>query len=193
MDFEAFKELASRQRAVRTYDTSRGVDEATIEELLRVATFAPNGGNRQPWRFVVVRDADQRAKLGKIYGELVESYLGTAAHGQTPWKEIPVLIAVCSEAMLPSGRVPSGSSPMPASIFPAAQNLMLAAHALGLGSVLTTLWKVREADVKAVLGLPDEMEVHVILPIGWPDRKYGRNKRRPIAEVAYRDRYGQSW
>ncbi|HLF72546.1 MAG TPA: nitroreductase family protein, partial [Dehalococcoidia bacterium] len=136
--------------------------------------------------FVVIRDAGVKQKLRTIYDEMVAQYLGGRPQtGQTPWTEVPVLIAVCTEG--------EGAGAMPPSIFPAVQNLLLAAHTLGLGSVLTTLWKAREADVKAVLKLPDAFEVHAILPIGYPDRQYGRGKRRPVSEVTYRDGYGTPW
>lgn len=78
-------------------------------------------------------------------------------------------------------------------MLPAVQNMLLAITALGLGSVLTTLWKDEEPRIKAVLGLPDDVEVHAILPVGWPDRKYGRNRRKPMSEVTYRDRFGVPW
>jgi hypothetical protein len=64
---------------------------------------------------------------------------------------------------------------------------------MGLGSVLTTRWKARENEVKKLLDLPDDIEMHAILPIGWPDRKYGRGRRVPVAEVTYREKYGQPW
>ena len=79
------------------------------------------------------------------------------------------------------------------SIFPAVQNLLLTAQLLGLGGVLTTLWKGQEDKVRALLKVPPEIEMHAIVPIGWPDRKYGRSKRKPIAEVTYRDTYGNPW
>jgi nitroreductase len=73
------------------------------------------------------------------------------------------------------------------------QNLLLAIQASGLGSVLTTRWKSREAEVKPLLGLPENMEAHAILPVGWPTRKYGRGKRLPVSEVTYREQFGRGW
>ena len=190
MDFEGLKDLMSRQRAVRNFDLSRPVDDALIEELLRAAIRAPNGGNRQQWRFIVVREGEPKAQIASIYDGLVVQFMGGRPSGQTPWRNVPVLIAVCTESPDPGMPVVGGSA---ATAFPAVQNLLLAAQALGLGSVLTTMWKQREAEVNAALGLPPGAEVHAILPIGWPERKYGRNKRRPFNEVTSRDRYGQPW
>lgn len=190
MDLDSFEQLAATQRAVRMVDTTRPVDDAIVERLLRVATHAPNGGNRQEWRFIVVRDQDVKARLGAIYDDLADTLYHNADR-RTRWEDVPVLIAVCSVPR--EGPVSPATSPAGASIFPAVQNLLLAAHALGLGSVLTTLWKRREPEVRAILELPDGVELHAILPIGWRDRAYGRNRRRPVREVAYRDRFGRAW
>ena len=187
MQFEEFADHLSRQRAIRAFDTSKDVDDATVEKLIRVATSAPSGGNRQPWRFIVIRDPAVKEPLSAIYADVAATYSGgRVTPGTTPWNEVPVLIAVCTDNA-------SGGGVMQASIYPAVQNLLLAVHTAGLGSVLTTLWKSREAEVKKLLNLPDTIEIHAILPIGYPDRQYGRSKRKPIAEVTYRDRYGQPW
>lgn len=190
MEFQEFSDLLSRQRAIRKFDTSRPVDDALVQQALRVARYAPNGGNRQPWRFIVVRDRAAKAKLGAIFDELGARLYGANAPERTPWQEVPLLIAVCSENA-PGPANPA--APVASSIYPAVQNLLLAVHALGLGSVLTTRWKAREAEVKGILGLPDGYEVHAILPIGWPDRAYGRGRRRPVSEVTYRERFGEAW
>jgi nitroreductase len=167
------------------------VDDATIEQAIRLAEFAPNGGNRQPWRFLVVRDPETKGALGKIFDELGARLYGGGAPERTPWEDVPALVVVCSER--PPNAPSATASPMDASVYPAVQNLLLSIHAMGLGSVLTTRWKAREAEMKAPLGLPDNVEMHAILPVGWPDRKYGRGKRVPMAEVTYREKWGQPW
>ena len=190
MDFDSLRHLTSRQRAIRKVDPTRPVDDSLIQQALDVAVSAPSGGNRQPFRFIVIRDHVLRTKIGEIYDDIADRRYGNAS-ARTPWSEVPVLIAVCSEAR-PEG--PAGAMvSQPASIFPAVQNLLLALNTLGLGSVLTTLWKEREAEVKALLNVPAEAEIHAILPVGWPDRKYGRNHRRPATELTYRDRFGVPW
>ncbi len=80
-----------------------------------------------------------------------------------------------------------------ASIYPAVQNIMLACRALGLGTVLTTLHALYEDEMKQVLGLPPEYSTFALLPIGYPTDKFGPVKRKPITQVAYRDRYGNNW
>jgi nitroreductase len=192
VDIETLREFASRQRAIRRFDTSRDVDDALVEQALTVGTHAPSGGNRQQYRFVVVKDPQVKKQLSDVYDTLATARYGDG--GRTRWADVPVLVAVCSEGAGPASAGSEGlRAATAASVLPAVQNILLAVTALGLGSVLTTLWKDEEARVRDVLGLPDGVEVHAILPIGWPDRKYGRNHRLPVAEVTHRDRYGNGW
>ena len=76
------------------------------------------------------------------------------------------------------------------SIYPAVQNIILACRALGLGTVLTTIHMFFEDEVKAILGLPPEVKTFALMPIGYPQGKFGPIKRRPVSEVAYLDSYG---
>jgi nitroreductase len=194
MDIEALKDFVTRQRAIRLIDTSRDVDDALIEQILEAGTHAPSGGNRQIYRFIVVRDPEVKRRLAEIYDTIGAQRYGNP-ESRTTWAKMPALIAACS---LPApGPAGAGSNAAraatAASVLPAVQNMLLAVTALGLASVLTTLWKEEEAKVNEILGLPEGAEVHAILPIGWPDRKYGRNHRKPVAEVTYRDRWGEAW
>jgi nitroreductase len=84
-----------------------------------------------------------------------------------------------------------GTSPSGSYIYPAVQNLMLAARALGLGTTLTTLHRAHEADVKKLLGIPDEMETMALIPLGWPTGKFGIGVRRPVEEVTYWEAWGE--
>ncbi len=182
-NFEELERIMLRQRAVRLF-TDQPVDDALIERVLRAATFAPSGGNRQPWRFIVVRDRATKAGLGKIFDELGKQLYGDNAPERTPWEDVPALIVACTE---------TGAAVGGASIFPVVQNLLLAIHGIGLGSVLTTRWKSRETEVRPLLGLPESIEAHAILPVGWPIRKYGRGKRLPVKEITFREKYGVAW
>lgn len=190
MDFAEFEQLVATQRAVRHFD-GRPVDDDTIAKVLKAATRAPSARNIQPWRFVVVRDPATKGALGKIFDELGQQLYGAGAPERTPWAEVPVLVVVCAEN--PFGAGDSAATALGASIFPAVQNLLLAAHVLGLGTVLTTRWKAREAEVRPLLGLPENVSVHAIVPMGWPAAKSGRNRRRSVREVTYRERFGQEW
>lgn len=189
-DLEAFEAFARRQRAIRHF-TAEDVPDELIERVLAAGTRAPSARNLQPWRFIVVRDRDTRAKLGAIFDELGAQLYGDGAPQRTPWSDVPALIVVYSDYAF--GRSESGIAALGASIYPCVQNILLAAQAAGLGTVLTTRWRSREDEVRPLLGLPDETTVHAILPIGWPDRRYGANRRTPVAEYISRDRHGQPW
>src|SRR3990172_9133132 len=94
--FDDIERLMLTQRAIRIFDGSP-VDDALIERALNAATHAPSGGNRQPWRFIIVRDRETKRALGVIFDELGKMLYGEDAPERTPWEEVPVLIAVCSE------------------------------------------------------------------------------------------------
>jgi nitroreductase len=109
----------------------------------------------------------------------------TATYLAEHMSEAPVLIMACIR-----GGIGLGSS-----IYPAVQNLMLAARALGLGTVITTVHKGYEAEIKGLLGIPDDVETAALIPLGYPgDRaRFGGSRRKPVEEVTYRDRWGQAW
>ena len=91
METDAFLDFLSHQRAIRAFDTSRPVDDALIETMLKAATRAPSGGNRQTWRFLVIRDPQIKAGLATIYEEEASKYLGgRSTPGTTSWRDVPV-------------------------------------------------------------------------------------------------------
>jgi nitroreductase len=182
--YESLERLMLRQRAIRIFDTTRPVEDAVIERAIRVATFAPNGGNRQPARFIAVRDRETKRALGAIFDEIGATMTLHTPPERTPWEDVPVLVALVAEQR-------EGTDA--ASIYPAVQNFLLSVQGQGLGSVLTTRWRSREPEVKTLLGLPENWDAYAILPVGWPARKYGRGSRLPVAEVTYRERFGQPW
>jgi nitroreductase len=186
--FEALEKLMLHQRAIRIFD-GRDVDDAVIERAIRAATFAPNGGNRQPTRFLVIRDRETKRKMGAIFDELGQTMTNHAPPERTPWEDVSVLVGVISEKA--AGIAGAGGAV--ASVYPAVQNFLLAVQGQGLGSVLTTRWKQRETEMNALMGLPDDWEAHAILPVGWPTRKYGRGNRLSVAEVTYREQFGKPW
>jgi nitroreductase len=109
--------------------------------------------------------------------------------------EAPVLLLVCMtqrEEVLPedeTGRRPSEAARY-ASIFPAAQNILLACRALGLGATLTTLHLLRESEIKERLGIPEEVEAVALIPIGYPQGKFGPTTRLPVEDVTHWNRWG---
>ena len=178
-------DLMQHQRAVRLFAPG-DVDDATVERLIDAATRAPSSRNTQPWRFIAVRDRETKHQLGTIFDELGASLLGydpSPDDQRTAWRDVPLLIVACTE----SGDADGSSS------YPAVQNLLLAVQALGLGGLITTRWKRRESEVREILCLPEEAGIHAIVPIGPVRKPPGRNRRRPVAEVSFRDRWGQAW
>jgi len=176
--------LMARQRAVREF-TSEPVDDALIGRILEAATRAPSAKNVQVLRFVVVKDPAAKKKLA----ELVEEAPGP---GRTPWDQVPVLIFVCAEN--PFGMSVTGAAAWGGSIYPGIQNLLLAAQAAGLGTVLTTSrGKLKEQQLKDFLGVPENVNIDAVIPMGYPAVKLGKNKRLPVSEVAYREKFGRGW
>ncbi len=183
-------ELFRHQRAVRAF-SDREVSDEIVEQVLTAATHGPSGSNTQPWRWIVVRDAEVKAQLSEEYeAAFAAAYADRAparADDRQPFTEVPVLIVPCVQ--VPSnGRTGIQTG---ASIYPACQNLMLQARALGLGSVLTTLHRVKRARVHEILGIPEGWDTAAIIPLGWPDRSYGPNRRPPISEVMMTDRWSE--
>lgn len=185
---DSLEELMARQRAIREF-SAEPVDESLVERLIAAATRAPSASNRQLLRFVVVRERALKEQLAALYDTPASP---AGAPGPTPWEDTPVLIFVCSED--PFGRSESGTAALGGSVYPGIQNLLLAVQAAGLGAVLTTSKaKAKEQEIKDLLRIPAEMSIHATIPVGWPARRFGKNRRRPVSEVAFRDRYGQPW
>jgi nitroreductase len=99
----------------------------------------------------------------------------------------PVLVVACGDTRL------GLAVTLPASIFPAIQNLLLAATALGLGSALTTLPVAFGDELRTALTLPPPVQPLAVVPLGWPARALGPPRRQPVSEKAHRERYGASW
>ncbi len=189
-----------RQRACRAFRADPVSDE-DLARLIDAATHAPSAENRQPWQFVVVRDPATRAAIGDLtrraweahgraFSEqrLSASLLAEVDRGATGGiAAAPVHIAVCAD--LERGLEATVGS----SIYPAVQNLLLAATALGLGSALTTLTTAFTAELAELLGLPDHVRPVAIVPVGWPARPLGPPRREPFASHTHRERYGTAW
>ncbi|HYC55655.1 MAG TPA: nitroreductase family protein [Candidatus Binatia bacterium] len=202
--------------AIRRF-TDEPVTDDEIRRCLQAAICAPSGGNIQPWQFLVVTDAGVRAQLGAIYKKAYDRYEPALLAVRRPYKNeqdeknfqrisvssrhladnlarVPamVLFMMPSISMTLSDAEGSLDVGTPyASVYPAVQNFILAARALGLGTVLTTAYRIYQDDVRAACGIPDRYEVVALLPVGRPAMKFGRGRRRPLAEVASWNRFGE--
>jgi nitroreductase len=181
-------EAIHTQRAIRHFRPDP-VEDSVIEQMIESATRAPNGGNQQPSRYIVIRERETKAKLGRIFDELGQQ-MTYGAPDRTPWEEVPVLIAICS---VPGSQGAGHPPTSEASILPGVQNLLLTARSLGVGTVLTTRFRAREGEIRQILGLPDNANVHVIVPTGWPARRFGPTRRKPVEEITFRERFGTPW
>jgi nitroreductase len=184
------------QRACRAFAPD-DLDDATVLEVLRAATYAPSAENRQPWEFIVVRDARARSVIGDLtarawagggraYSEsrLAPKLLADVDAGATGGiAAAPVLVVLCGD------RERGNANAMAASIFPAAQNLMLAAGALGLGSALTTMPTAMRAELAELLGLPEHVVPMAVIPLGRPANALGPPRRNAVEQHVHRDRY----
>jgi nitroreductase len=111
--------------------------------------------------------------------------VGQGAEGGT--QSAPVVVVVCGDADI------GLESTLPASVFPATQNLLLSAAALGLGSAMTTLATLFADELGDLLALPPSVRPMAVVPIGWPAKTPGPPRRLPLSERAHRDTYGQAW
>jgi nitroreductase len=197
-------------------------DPIPAEVLTRVyeaATWAPSGGNRQPWRIVSVSDPGNKRQLQSLYAprwaayatharqqlkdqpgaesERVERSLAAGDYLAQHLHEAPVIAVVCfqpdamaiTDAELPRPSVVGGGS-----VYPAVQNLLLAARNEGLGCVITTLLCPDEAEIKALLGMPENWFTCAHVPLGYPvGSGHGPVRRQNVDQLFYRDRWGEPW
>lgn len=207
-------EMVMTTRAMRRF-TSDPVPDEMIERCLAAAQQAPSGGNIQPQQYIVVRDPDVRRAIGEIYraaydryesalpepdfrtDEDRDSYRRTRAasrHLADTIGDVPVLIVVLQPLIPWGGHDADGPldiGRLDASVYPAVQNLCIAARAQGLGSALTTVIRVRHREALEALGVPPERyELAALVPIGWPTGRFGRARRKPVAAVTHHDRWG---
>jgi nitroreductase len=185
------------------------VPEETLVKLIDAANQAPSGSNRQGARWIVVRDAEQKAKLAELNRIAVEAYVGPASArpGALPhqsaekrarmlravlWQadhmaEIPALIIACYQFDAPVDALAAARAG--GSVWPGVQNLLLAARELGLGAAPTTLGLSNQAAAKEVLGLPDDMEAFCLIPVGYPTGTFGPVTRLPVDATLRWDRW----
>ena len=166
-------EAIKTRKSVRAFE-KKPVEEEKLGSVLEAARLAPSASNRQEWRFVVVKDEGLRAKLAK------------AANDQAFVGEAPVVIAACAET---DAHVMScGQECYPINLAIAIDHMTLAAVELGLG----TCWigAFSEAEVKKVLGIPDEIRVVELLPLGYPADPAPKDKnRRALDEIIHWEKW----
>lgn len=186
------------QRAIRRMKPDP-IPVKDLKLILDAGSKAPNGGNRQPARFLLITDRTVIQDLGKLYRE---AWWAKRADEKQPWtrredipeheknhrsaarladeiKDVPCIVI----ATAPSAQLAH-------SVLPACQNLMLAARALGVGSVLTTLHPKVMERVHALLKIPKEVQILHVIPLGYPQGHFGPNSRLPTSQTTYFNTWG---
>jgi nitroreductase len=211
--YEAMRTL----RAVRRLKPDPIPDDV-LRRVLEAATWAPSGGNRQPWRIIAVKDPERKRRLGDHYRERWEVFsksyraafsadappevrkpnermLAAANYLSEHFGESPVIAIFCFD---PKGLAVTDANLQRVSvvgggsIYPAVENLLLACRAEGLGCVLTTILCADEPQVKELLEIPDAWGIAAAVPIGYPvGHGHGPITRRSVDELTYVDSWGR--
>lgn len=208
-------EAITTTRAIRRFSS----EPLTAEEIwicIDAAICAPSGGNIQPWRFLVVTDPATRQAVADVYRRSYDRYepalLASLTPMRTPEEEasrrrtlrasrhladhladVPALVCVLIPNMSMTMHDEEGAldigTPF-ASVYPAVQNLMVAARSLGIGTTLTTVYRIYQDELRRVLGIPDQIEIVALVPMGRPKGSFGRPRRKPVETVTYWNAFG---
>src|SRR3972149_3202345 len=186
-------------RSVRKFKPD-AVPVDMIKTVLEAASKAASGSNAQPWECIVVRDPKMKARLKepmlKTWLQRISTIPGMSSRMKEVYDEatemlrnterVPMVVYCC----LDLDRVSKSEEVRYSSIYPAVQNLMLAAHALGLGTCLTVHGSPPargEREVKKILGVPDHVKIACLVYLGYPEVKLGPPKRKPIEKFVHYD------
>jgi nitroreductase len=196
-------------RAIRRY-RDEPVPDAALRAVVFAATRAPSGSNRQPFRFVVLTDGPKARAAKALLARAAQGFWaakveedgydrGSGADASSPkarmaramaryvedFERVPVLVLPCFVRF----RAPAPTDG--ASIYPACENLLLAARALGYGGVLTGFQAFVEPELRALLELPDEASIAATITLGRPEGRHGPVRRRPLAELVFEESWGR--
>ncbi|HEY1826371.1 MAG TPA: nitroreductase family protein [Acidimicrobiales bacterium] len=200
-------------RAIRRY-RDEPVPEEALRDILFAATRAPSGSNRQPFRFVVLTDGPAAREAKRLIGTSARQFWenkraadgydrGSGVADDSPkarmartmqryvddYESVPVVVLPC---FVPYRHTSYTDG---ASVFPACQNLLLAARALGYGGVMTSWQFAVDAELHSLLGIPDEVVIMATITLGKPEGQHGPVRRRPLPELVFGERWGDapSW
>jgi len=184
------------------------IPEKALRKIIEAGIHAPNGGNRQDWGFILVRDPEKKQFIRDHYWETFRKLrangpplkdlptdrqrtMQAAAYLAEHLQEVPVLLLACSAKEYPpwAQNPRASAATMHASIYPAVQNILLACRALGIGATLTTTHYFFEDVLKEKFGVPENMEIAALLPLGFPRGRLGQTTRKPVEEVMFWDQW----
>ena len=203
-------EIIYSMRAMRRLKPDT-IPEETLKKIVDAGIHAPSGGNRQDWGFILVRDPELKRFIRDRYLEAQQKLqagrpplselpperrrvMRTALYLAEHMHEAPVILLACSLKEYPSWvhNQRASVATVHGSIYPAVQNILLACRAFGIGATLTTTHYFFEDELKQKLGVPENMEIAALLPLGYPRGKFGKTTRKPVEEVLYWDRWGNT-
>ncbi len=203
-------------KAIRRY-TDEPVTDEEIQKCLRAAIQAPNGGNIQPWQFIAITDPDTKRAVGDIYRRAFDRYEPRVAEATPPPRneeaaksqtvtrasarhladnigEAPAIVAFLMPNITMTLHDDDGDldigTPF-ASIYPAVQNFMLAARSLGIGTTLTTVYRIYQQEVRDLLHIPERYEIIALVPMGRPRGNFGVAPRRPVETLTHWNTFGE--
>ena len=209
-------EALDTTRAVRRFRDAP-VSDDEIMTCIRAATQAPSGGNIQPWQFLAVTGAAAKRAIAEVYRRAYDRYEPALMKARPPFRSdeekasfermarasrhlaehlahVPAMVLVLMPNISMTLRDEQGpldvGTPF-ASVYPAVQNLMVAARGLGIGTTLTTVYRIYQDDVRAICAIPERYEIVALIPMGRPQRPFRVGRRRPAEQVTHWNRFGE--
>jgi nitroreductase len=202
-------------RAIRRFSDEPITDEEILT-CLRAAMQAPSGGNVQPWQFVVVRDGEAKRAVADVYKRAYDRYQPALLASLPPFRspededsfmrserasrhladnlgQAQAIVLFCMPDIsltLEDAEGPMDIGSLHASVYPAVQNLMVAARALGIGTVLTTVFRIYQKQTRDACGVPDHFQIVALVPMGRPTGRFGIARRKPAEAVTHWDAWG---
>ena len=170
-----------------------------IRKVVEAGTFAPSGGNRQPWSFIAVSDPERRAWVAERYNRAFRDYIAPAVEvaaelSSAKRRNMESAIALAeSLAEVPVHLFVAGwtrrGQPQHQALYPAIQNILLACRAVGLGACITSVHLAFGREIDAYLGLSEKQPTCALIPIGWPLIPYKRPVRKSVDSCLYWERF----
>ena len=216
-------EAMMTQKSIRRYN-DEPVSDDEIRQCLKAAVQAPNGGNSQPWEWLVVRDDEKKRAIGEWYRKAFherywpaitrlaannaqavsekarkagERTAASAIHLADHLGEAEALVMLIGARAERDWELHDDQGPVDigrtyyTSLVPALQNFMLAARGLGIGTCLTTLFRVHQQEIREICGIPDAMEIEALVPMGRPRGNFGIAPRIPAEQRTSWDTWGE--
>lgn len=174
------------------------VPREVLTRLVYAATRASNPGNSQGWEFVIIDDPDIKGRLGEAVragmapvfrskpeglDDVAERMYRGAAHLARHFEAVPAWILGCARKIYPP-QAPREEF-LYSTIYPAAQNLVVAARSMNIGTAFTTYQWVAESLLRELLHIPDDVYLCVFIAVGYPQKRFTKVKRRPVEDVLH--------